>query len=49
MSLIELVVVECFYICRNLLRDFGYGKLNCVFAIIYLTLYVAQVLASSSP
>ena len=34
----ELVVAECtrFHASRNLFPDFGYGKLQCVFAIIDL-------------
>ena len=29
------MVAKCFYLSRNLFPSFGYGKLKCVFAVIW--------------
>ena len=37
------MAAKCFYLSRNLFPSFGYGKLKCVFAVIWLYTWYMKV------
>ena len=40
---LEVMVAKCFYLSRNLFQSLSYGKLKCVFAVIWLYTWYMKV------